>query len=308
MINKDFKSILELVEAFPNEQTCIDHLEELWWQGVPVSPFDPISKVYKCKNNRWKCKNTGKYFNIKTGTMFDSTKVPLQKWFIAIWLITCHKKGVSSMQLHRDIGVTQKTAWFMLQRIRNCFGIDDDGPLDNNVEVDETFIGGKAANMHASKRKKLKKTGFGLENKSAVFGMLERNKEVRTVIVEDTTKRTLLPIIYGSVKPSATIISDNYGVYKALKHSHAKHFSVSHSNGQYVIGEYHTNTIEGFWSLAKRSIIGIYHWVSKKHLRKYLDEFAFRYNTRKASDWFRFNILLCNFDRRLTYKELTGVT
>lgn len=143
MINRDFNSILELMQAFPDEQSCIDHLEALRWNGYVISPFDPLSKVYKCKNNRYRCANTGKYFNVKTGTLFDNTKVPLQKWFLAIWLITCHKKGVSSLQLARDIDVTQKTAWFMLQRIRKCFGIENDNHLDNDVEIDETYIGGK---------------------------------------------------------------------------------------------------------------------------------------------------------------------
>lgn len=123
MINRDFNSILELMQAFPDEQSCIIHLEALRWDGYVISPFDPLSKVYKCKNNRYRCANTGKYFNVKTRTLFDNTKVPLQKWFLAIWLVTRHKKGVSSLQLARDIDVTQKTAWFMLQRIRKCFGM-----------------------------------------------------------------------------------------------------------------------------------------------------------------------------------------
>ncbi len=118
MINKDFNSIIELIAAFPDEQACIEHLEVLRWSGYVVSPFDENSKVYKCKGNKYRCKSTGKYFNVRTGTMFDNTKLKLQKWFLAIWLVTSHKKGISSLQLSRDIDVTQKTAWFMLQRIR----------------------------------------------------------------------------------------------------------------------------------------------------------------------------------------------
>jgi len=122
MINTDFNTIIDLLNAFPDDQSCINHLEELRWSGQVISPFDADSKVYKCANNRYRCKETGKYFNVKTATLFDNTKVKLQKWFLAIWLVTSHKKGISSIQLSKDIGVTQKTAWFMLQRIRNCFG------------------------------------------------------------------------------------------------------------------------------------------------------------------------------------------
>lgn len=129
MINTDFNTILDLLQAFPNEQSCISHLEELRWGYSIVSPFSNASKVYKCANNRYRCKETSKYFNVKTGTLFDNTKVKLQKWFLAIWLVTTHKTDISSIQLSKDIGVTQKTAWFMLQRIRNCFDLDNNNNL-----------------------------------------------------------------------------------------------------------------------------------------------------------------------------------
>jgi transposase-like protein len=157
MINIEFKSIKELIKAFPDEQTCISHLEQLRWNGNVVSPFDETSKVYTTARG-YKCKNTGKYFNVRTATLFDNTKIELQTWFLAIYLITGHKKGISSLQLGRDLNVTQKTAWFMLQRIRNCFGIDAaETEIDNDnklggsgviVEVDETIVGGKVKNMN----------------------------------------------------------------------------------------------------------------------------------------------------------------
>lgn len=157
MINRDFNSIIDLLNIFPNEQTCIDHLEQLRWDGYVVSPFDSTSKVYKCKDNKYRCKNTGKYFNVKTNTLFDNTKIELRKWFLAIYIVTSHKKGISSMQLAKDIDVTQKTAWFILQRIRNCFEISDNDQLDNDVEIDETFVGGKNKNRHTSKKLKIHK-------------------------------------------------------------------------------------------------------------------------------------------------------
>ena len=141
MIKTNFNTITELVNTFTNQQACIEHLEQLRWANGVVSPFDLKSKVYACKKNRYRCKNTGKYFNVRTNTLFDNTKVPLQKWFMAIWLIKLHSKGISSVQLSKDIGVTQKTAWFMLLKIRNCFGFDNDNNL--NCKVDETYIGNK---------------------------------------------------------------------------------------------------------------------------------------------------------------------
>lgn len=150
MINVEFNTILELINAFPDEQTCIDHLTTLRWDCNVVSPFDPTSKVYNCKGNKYKCKNTGKYFNVRTNTMFDNTKIKLHKWLLGIFLVTSHKKGISSLQLGRDLGITQKSAWFMLQRIRACFNMDDDIEIgqDFPVEIDETYVGGKKENKH----------------------------------------------------------------------------------------------------------------------------------------------------------------
>lgn len=297
MINQNFKSILELIQTFPDEQSCIDHLEEIRWNGNVVSPFDETSKVYNCKGNRYKCKETGKYFNVKTNTIFDNTKLPLQKWFLAIWLVTGHKKGISSLQLGRDLDITQKSAWFMLGRIRQCFGIDTNIQLDNEVEADETFVGGKDKNRHA------KRKAQGRSDKSPVLGMVERGGKLRAVQVPNTTTETLSTEILTTIKEGAKLYTDEYSSYKALKRIYDHQF-VKHSGNEYVQGRIHTNTIEGFWSILKRGIIGVYHFTSKKHLQLYIDEFVFRYNSRKSTEANRFNLFLTNTENRITYKEL----
>ncbi|WP_416445337.1 IS1595 family transposase [Leeuwenhoekiella sp. A16] len=298
MFNKEVKSVLDLIKAFPDEQSCIDHLEQLRWNEQVVSPFDSTSKVYNCKGNRYKCKNTGKYFNVKTNTLFDNTKMELQKWFLAIWLVTSHKKGISSLQLGRDLDITQKSAWFMLQRIRNCFGIDNDTKLDNEVEADETFVGGKNKNRHANK-----KTQGTSDDKTPVVGMVERGGKVKAKAIENTTSEILSRELINNVKQGIKLYTDEYVSYKGMGRVY-DHQVVKHSSFEYVKGRVHTNTIEGFWSLLKRGIFGIYHFTSKKHLQMYVDEFVFRYNTRKGTEFARFNLLLANTERRLTYKDL----
>jgi len=303
MINKDFKSIPELLEAFPDEESCIKHLEELRWEGNPVSPFDSTSTVYKCKGDRYRCRNTGKYFNVKTDTIFDNTKMSLRKWFLAIWLVTCHKKGVSSCQLARDIGISQKSAWFMLQRIRQCFGdLSEDERLDGEVECDETFIGGKNKNRHYNKKVK-GSHGRSVKDKTPVFGIIKRGGEVIAKVVKDTKRSTLEPIIDDHIKKGSYVYTDEWHAYNRL-HKNFNHGMVYHKVGQYVIGKVSTNNIECYWSHLKRMIIGIHHWISDKHLQLYINAQSFRYNTRKLSENVRFNMFLCNIENKITYKEI----
>ncbi|RDI13217.1 IS1595 family transposase [Flavobacterium sp. AG291] len=307
IFNDNIKSVIQLIQAFPTEQSCIEHLEAIRWNGNVVSPFDKTSKIYKCKNNRYHCKSTGKYFNVKTNTIFDNTKIELQKWFLAIWIATSHKKGISSLQLSRDLNITQKSAWFMLQRIRNCFDINGDDMADNLVEVDETYVGGENKNKSLSKRKELHKNGMqtGGNHKQPVLGILERGGSVKGFVIDKAVGNIIKPIMYNNIKESAYIVTDGFGAYKDIhKHFHG-HMKVMHDKKEYVRYEhFHTNTIEGFWSLLKRGIIGIYHFVSRKHLQKYVNEFSFRYNTRKQTDCLRFNLLLSNIENRITYKQL----
>ncbi len=303
MINKEFNSIIEIINTFNTEEKCIAHLEELRWNGNIVSPFDFSSKVYKCKGNKYKCKNTGKYFNVKTGTIFDNTKIELQKWFLAIWLVTSHKKGISSIQLSKDINITQKSAWFMLQRIRECFSTDiDDDNLDGIVEIDETYVGGKNKNRHEDKKIK-NSQGRSSIDKSPVVGLVERNGKLLAYKVDDVGSNTLTKLAIEHVKPYATIYTDEWRGYNNIN-KYYTHGIVMHHQHQYVNGEIYTNTIEGFWSLLKRGIIGIYHYTSKQHLQRYVNEFVFRYNTREQSESERINYMLCNLEHRLKYKEL----
>lgn len=307
MINQDFKSVLELIKAFPNEQSCIDHLEILRWDGNVISPFDSESTVYKCKDNKYRCKNTGKYFNVKTETIFDNTKIELQKWFLAIWICTSYKKGISSVQLSKELSLTQKTAWFMLQRIRNCFGIDDDEMLEGIIESDETFVGGKNKNRHKDKKVPMSQ-GRSFKDKTPVLGLLERGGKLRCFVVPNTQAKTLQPIIRKNVEKGSVFISDEWLGYNGL-HSDYDHHVVDHAKKQYVDfdnPEIHSNAIEGFWSILKRGYNGIYNWWSRKHMQRYVDEFVFRYNYRKETQSTRFTNLLLNIEHRITYKELIG--
>lgn len=298
-----FKSMFDLMRAFSTEEKCIEHLESIRWNGNVVSPFDATSKVYKCANHRYKCKNTGKYFNVKTGTIFEGTNISLQKWFVAIWLLTSHKKGISSLQLSRDLGVTQKTAWFMLHRIRICLGIENHTQLSNTVEVDEAYIGGKEKFKHENKRT-VDNRGRSTKTKTAVLGLVERKGKLVATIVPNASVAVLTPTIQQYVAEGATVYTDEWKGYRDM-HKIYEHLYVHHKEREFVCGDVYTNTIEGFWSYMRRGLYGIYHYTSKKHLQSYINEYVYRYNTRKMCDSLRFNSLLCGVNNnRLRYTEL----
>lgn len=303
MINTEFKSIIELLEAFPTEQTCIEQLEMIRWGGNPVSPYDPTSQVYKCKNNLYRCKNTGKLFNVRTNTFFASSKVPLRKWFMAIWLIMNSKKGVSSYQLSRDLGVTQKTAWFMNHRIRETFKVENEGQVQDCVEIDETFVGGKNKNRH--KDKKVEKCqGRSFKDKTPVFGMLQRNGAVIAKVVKDTTVPSLQPVLFQYVVEKSFLFTDGWNYGNEIDKKYIT-FQIDHSKHFYGCGVIHTNTIEGFWSIVKRGMIGIYNHVNKLHLQKYVNEYVTRYKIRKKSTFERFLLPLKNMDNtKIGWKQL----
>jgi ISXO2 transposase-like protein len=298
----EFKSLVDLLKKFPDEKTCIEHLEAIRWAGNVVSPFDPTSKVYKCAGFKYKCKNTGKYFNVRTGTIFDNSKVPLHKWFMAIYIVSNHKKGISSHQLAKDIEITQKSAWFLLHRIRYAFGHENfKKTFDTVVQADETFVGGKNKNRHMDKKVQFSQGRAG-KDKTPVLGLLQGG-HVDLTVIPDTKGDTLLPILKQKIKKGAMLVTDEHDAYGWMR-GHCFHIIVNHARGEHAHGAFHTNSIDGFWSLLKRGIIGIYHQVSRKHLHRYCAEFAYRYNSRKVGDPARFNLTLTGIEKRLTYKEL----
>ena len=279
----EFKTIFDLQKAFPTEQDCINHLESILWPNGAVSPFDANSKVYKCAGGKYKCKNTGKYFNVKVGSIFEDTKIPLIKWFMTLFIFSSHKKGISSHQLAKDIGVTQKSAWFMLHRLRYAFDHPAFKELtgSNIVEIDETYMGGYESNKHAHKKSE-NTYGKRIRTKTPVVGIKERNGNVIAKVVRNTQELSLTLFITTFVPEGSTISTDEYGSYNWLSEDY-KHIRVNHSAKQYVNMMASTNGIENFWSHLKRGVEGIYHWVSKAHLQKYVNEYALRYNTRKST-------------------------
>ena len=295
-------SLFNLMSAFPTEESCIVYLEQYFWKNGVVSPFDPSSKVYNYGNHKYRCKNTGKNFTVRTRTLFHSSKISLRKWFMAMWLIANHKKGISSCQLAKEIEVRQATAWRMLHNIRECLLGENNHQLDGDVELDETFVGGKNKNRHRNKKVK-NSQGRSFKDKTPVLGMLQRNGKVVCRVVKSTSKKHLTAPILQTVKRSATLYTDECCGYDTVGKLYKRKI-VDHGKGQYVDGDAYTNTIEGFWSILKRGIIGIYHKVSRKHLQRYVNEFVFRYNTKELSGAERFNLLLCNINYRTTYQDL----
>jgi transposase-like protein len=306
-------NLIQFYSSFATEEQCQKFLfEQRWSNGVTCPKCGEIGvKVYKLKTGRLKCASCRSPFTVRVGSIFEDSPVPLQKWFLAIYLCTSLKKGISSLQLSRYIGVTQKTAWFMLQRIRHVFETGSFEKLTGEVEMDETYIGGKDSNKHYHKRLK-QLTGKGAQghgsknSKAPVVGMVERGGNIKAVATKDTGSGTLMRLVRKNIDIDATVYTDEHMPYRTLPKIGYKHESVNHSAKEYVNGKASTNTAEGFWSHLKRGIDGIYHHVSAKHLQLYCDEYTFRWNTRDMTDGERFEAWFGNIDgKRLQYKNLT---
>lgn len=279
---------------FKNEVDYIKMLAISRWGNKVICPYCEHEKVYAFNDNvRFRCAGCRKMFTAKTGTIFEKSKLPLSKWFLAAYLVLNHKKGISSHQLGRDLAIQQKTAWNMLQKIRS--GTVDGifkAPLGQygDVEVDESFIGGKNKNRHWDKKVK-NSQGRSYKDKTPILGMLERGGKIRVAKVKNTQRHIIQPIIRKNVLSGSTVFTDEWTAYRML-HRTYKHSYVNHGAGQYVDGNVHTNSIEGFWSFFKRSIIGIYHSVSANYLQLYAAEAAFRYNTRNMTQGARMFLFL----------------
>lgn len=299
---KQFDSLYDMMEAFPDEQSCIDHLCSIRWENEAHCPHCGSTKVYHFSDKKThKCGDCKKRFSIKVGTIFEDSKIPLRKWFMAIWLITSHKKGIASTTLARDIKVTQKTAWFMLHRLRHASRTRSfNRPLEGTVEVDETFHGGKEKNKHAKKKQN---AGRGAVGKAVIWGALERQGEFRAIHI--SSLKQVKEQVFKHVSKDAMLVTDEFAAYKGMG-KHYYHKTVNHSAGEYAhTGNwFHTNSIEGAWSHIKRQIYGIHHWISDKHLSNYLSEMTWRYNRREIEDGNRMNEFFEGVDGRITYKEL----
>lgn len=304
----EFNSILDFIKKYPSEKVCIQRFKESRWRDGLKCPHCLHDKVYIYSDKkRYKCQACLKQFTDKVGTAFENSKISIQKWFIAIYLNTANKKGISSVQLAKYINVTQKTAWFMLHRIREVITEKSGELLEGTIEVDETFVGGKSKNKHYKKRSRQKISAWGSmkSDKIIVFGMLQRDGRIKTIAVPDRKSDTLKPIIYANVESRSTIMSDELHSYNGLN-AFYDHCTVDHGAYQYKKDDIYTNSLEGAWSHLKRTIIGVYHVVSRKHMNRYCSEFDFRYNTRNYTDSERFYLALTGMEGRLKYKDLVA--
>jgi transposase-like protein len=302
------KTLQQAIVYFADLQNCIDYLVARRWPNGVTCPECGSSVVhFQPKHFRWQCstKHPRRQFTAKVGTIMEDSPISLDKWLTAAWMITNCKNGNSSWELHRTLGVTQKTAWFMLHRIRLAMQDSTGGKLAGEVEIDETFIGGKARNMHKEKRAR-KITGTGGKDKVVVMGMMERGGNVRAFVVDNRRKKELQKQVREHVEAGAAIFSDELKSYDGLE-SDYQHAVINHAV-EYVNGNVHTNAMENFWSLLKRGLHGTYISVEPFHLFRYIDEQAFRFNNRNGmDDSERFDAVVKQIvGKRLTYAELTG--
>jgi transposase-like protein len=290
--------LVSLIERYRNESKCRDYLEELRWPDGIVCPRCASSNVSTiAEREQYHCLSCQYHFSITSGTIFHDSHLPLWKWFLAAYMMIESKKGVSANQIKRTLNISYKTAWFLCHRIREAMTVDNPIPLSKIVEVDETWVGGKR-----------KGVGHGYKgNKVVVAGAAQRDGEARLEVIDDRTREVLHQFIKKHVAPDAeAIYTDDWPAYDGIADENTKHETVNHSADEWVRGDVHTNYVENIWSLLKRSLVGSYHKVSKKHLEAYLDELEWRFNNRENPYLFRDTLLKLIKSENLKYKELTG--
>ena len=305
-------NLIKFYQKFGTEEQCQDFVfNNRWANGATCPKCGEIDvKTYKLASGRYKCASCRSTFTVRTNSVFEDSPVPLQKWLLAIYLCGSYKKGISSIQLGKFIDVTQKTAWFMLQRIRYVYENDSFELLLGDVEMDEAYIGGADKNKHFHKKSK-QVTGKGAQGfaskstKVPVVGMVERGGKLVAVATKDTGSKTLMTLARKHIDINATVYTDEHMPYRTLPKLGFKHESVNHGVKEFVNGMASTNTAESFWSHLKRGINGIYHHVSPKHLQLYCDEYSYRWNTRDMTDGERFDDWFSRIEgKRLTYQSL----
>jgi len=287
-------NLMKLVERFGDEDACREYLEGLRWpDGVACTRCGDTSVSRVKKRNQYMCNSCDYQFSVKSGTMLHDSHLALRKWFMAVYLMIESKKGISANQLKRMLNVHYRTAWYLCHRIREALGKVKEKKLEGTVEVDETWIGGKRKGVGSGNR----------EGKTAVIGAVQRGGEIRLDVISDRGRKTLHKFIHGHVKKDSTVYTDDWQAYWGVVKDHE---TVNHRLEEWVNGVVHTNSVEGIWSLLKRSIIGAYHKVSVKHLDRYLDELEFRFNNRKNPYMFRDALKMLLSDGNLEYKQLVS--